>query len=139
MAELLLAEVEKISRHLPTHQAVLMHKYPDTVYLAACSQTMEVFTTADIRPDTWFEVCYGDGSNQAALRVVNHQIELIDLDAIDPSSPVTVLYIDNHPAYIKVEKEILLNKLGDIELPSVLLRPDILVDRMLRFSQNGSS
>ena len=121
-------ETQLIEKNLPPHLAALKSKYPCAVFNAADSKNLA--TLPAYRPET-FDMYFGDEDNDEYLANIsfkNGELDFLHLTEVCANNPVIQIEIDGKWAYIEVEKQILLDRLGEVELPEI---PDEIPDEAL--------
>lgn len=128
MIELSPYELELIKKKLPPDQATLKAKYPCAVFNAADSNglpPLPAYTPA------FLDMYFGDEDNPESLPNISFkdgQLDFLHLTEDCANNPVIQIEIDGAWAYIEVEKQILLDRLGEVELPKF---PDEIPDAAL--------
>lgn len=120
MIELSAYEEEIIARNLPPHLAALKSKYPNTVYNAASSHILELLPLG-FEPEI-INIYYGEEDNPNYLPNLSFRrgkLELIYLTENCKNSPVIQIEFDNDWVYIEIERQILLDRVRNIELPRI--------------------
>lgn len=113
-------EEKQIHQNLTPQLAALKSKYPSAVYNAASAQHL-LPLAADIKPKL-INIYYGDEDNDNYLPNISLQdgtLDLLYLTEECVNNPVIQIEIDSSWVYIEVEKQILLDRLGGLELPKI--------------------
>ncbi len=115
MTPLLPDEVAFIISKLPLETAQLRHKYPNAVWNTAdCWDDAPL--PASYKPNR-IEIYYADNADTPHIHFENDQVQYINLPPNAGQSQVIQVWIDGNCKYVEVEKQIILNKLGDVQLP----------------------
>lgn len=120
MITLSLYEEQQIYQNLPPQLAALKSKYPSAVYNAASSQHL-----LPLAPDTkpkLINIYYGEDDNDTYLPNISlkdGKLDLLCLTEECVNNPVIQIEVDSIWVYVEIEKQILLNRLGGLELPKV--------------------
>ena len=115
MTQLLPEEEVFIISRLPQELAQLRHKYPNAVWNAAdCWNDAPL--PANYKPNR-IEIYYADKADRPHIHFENDQVQYINLPADVRQSPVIQVWVDGECRYVEVEKQVILNKLGDVQLP----------------------
>ena len=101
MTQLLPEEQVFIISRLPQKFALLRHKYPNAIWN---------------KPNR-IEIYYADNASSPHIYFENDQVQYINLPAEVRQSPVIQVWIDGECRYVEVEKQVILNKLGNVQLP----------------------
>lgn len=128
MIELSPYEIREIDQKLPTHLAALKTKYPCAVFNAA--DTQELPPLPEYKPES-LEIYYGDEDNPEDLPNIsfkNGELDFLHLTESCVNNPVIQVSVDGEWAYIEVEQQILLDRLGEVELPEL---PESIPDEVL--------
>lgn len=128
MIELSPYEERIIAQNLSPHLAALKAKYPCAVFNAA--DTKKLPPLPAYKPES-LDIYYGDEDNPEDLPNIsfrNGQLDYLHLTEDCANNPVIQIDIDGIWAYIEVEKQILLDRLGGVELPKI---PDEIPDEVL--------
>ena len=115
MTPLLPDEVAFIQSKLSLEFALLRHKYPNAVWNAAdCWDDAPL--PANYKPNR-IEIYYADSADTPHIHFENDQVQYINLPPNAGQSQVIQVWIDGNCKYVEVEGQIILNKLGDVQLP----------------------
>ena len=115
MTQLLPEEEVFIISRLPVESAQLRHKYPNAVWNAAdCWNDAPL--PANYRPNR-IEIYYADQADSPHIYFENGSIKYVNLPADIGQSQVIQVWIDGKCRYVEVEGQIILNKLGNVQLP----------------------
>lgn len=115
MTQLLPEEEALIQNKLPAQFALLQHKYPNAVWNAAdCWDDAPL--PANYKPNR-IEIYYADNADSPHISYENGEVQYINLPADVGQSQVIQVWVDGLCRYIEVERQIILNKLGDVQLP----------------------
>lgn len=120
MIELSTYENQIITQNLPPHLAGLKSKYPSTVYNAASAQNLEPLAPG-VELET-INIYYGEEDNGQELPNLSFRkgkLDLLYLTEECENNPVIQIEINGSWTYIEIEKQILLDRIGDLELPKV--------------------
>ena len=127
MTQLLPEEEVFIINRLPVELAQLRHKYPNAVWNAADCWN-DASLPANYKPNR-IEIYYADQADSPHIYFENDQVQYINLPPDVNSSPdvnlpadigqsqVIQVWIDGKCRYVEVEGQIILNKLGNVQLP----------------------
>lgn len=121
MTQLLPDEIALIQSRLPVESAQLRHKYPNAVWNAAdCWNDAPL--PANYKPNR-IEIYYADQADSPHIYFENDQVQYINLPA-DVNLPADIgqsqviqVWVDGECRYVEVEGQIILNKLGEVQLP----------------------
>lgn len=113
-------EEQQIEQNLPSQLAALKSKYPSAVYNAASAQHLPPLAP-DIKPKL-INIYYGEEDNDTYLPNISFKDGKLDFlylieECVD--NPVIQVEADSNWIYIEVEQQILLDRLGDLELPKI--------------------
>ena len=115
MTQLLPEEEVFIISRLPLELAQLRHKYPNAVWNAAdCWNDAQL--PANYKPNR-IEIYYADQADSPHIYFENGSIKYVNLPADIGQSQVIQVWIDGKCRYVEVEGQIILNKLGEVQLP----------------------
>ena len=115
MTQLSLEEEALIQSKLPPQFADMRHKYPNAVWNAAdCWDDTPL--PANYKPNR-IEIYYADKADRPHIYFENGSVKYINLPADVRQKQVIQVWIDGECRYVEVEKQIILNKLGDVQLP----------------------
>lgn len=115
MTQLLPEEEAFIISKLPPQSAQLRHKYPNAVWNAAdCWNDAPL--PANYKPNR-IEIYYADQADRPHIHFENDQVQYINLPPDVGQSQVIQVWIDGLCKYVEVEGQIILNKLGNVQLP----------------------
>ena len=114
MTQLLPEEETLIVRRLPQEFLHLRHKYPNAIWNAADCWNYAPLP-ADYKP-TWIEIYYADNADSPHIYFENGSIKYVNLPADVGQSQVIQVWVDGSCRYVEVEGQIILNKLGDVQL-----------------------
>lgn len=120
MIELTTYEEYLIQKNLPPHLAVLKSKYPNAVSNAASTQNLPSLPS-EYEPDT-IDIYYGDEGNSDDLPSISFEkgkLNFIHLTEQCKGNPVIQIEIDGEWSYIEVEKQVLLDRMNNVQLPEV--------------------
>ncbi len=129
-------ELEEIETKLPPQFAALKNRYPTAVAAAAeywdvtpypggyIPETIEFFYSED-RSIPFPHAIVKDG-------VLTH-IEPMVITAVDN---MVGFSIDDHPAYVRVEGRVILNRIDNVLLPEVITNPDLWAKAIARLIPN---
>lgn len=113
-------EEKQIHQNLAPQLAALKSKYPSAVYNAASAQHL-LPLAANIKPKL-INIYYGDEDNDTYLPNISLQdgkLNLLYLTEECVNNPVIQIEVDSNWVYIEIEKQILLDRLGGLELPKI--------------------
>ena len=115
MTQLLPEEEAFIISKLPPQFALLWHKYPNAIWNAAdCWDDAPL--PANYKPNR-IEIYYADKAERPHIYFENGSVKYINLPADMRQSPVIQVWVDGECRYVEVEGQIILDKLGDVQLP----------------------
>ena len=115
MTPLLPDEVAFIQSKLSPQSAQLRHKYPNAIWNAAdCWDDPTL--PANYLPNRIY-IYYGDNADTPHIHFENGEVQYINLPADIGQSQVIQVWIDGNCKYVEVEGQIILHKLGDMQLP----------------------
>ena len=115
MTQLLPEEQVFIISRLPQKFALLRHKYPNAVWNAAdCWDDAPL--PANYKPNR-IEIYYADNADRPHIYFENGSVKYINLPADVRQKQVIQVWIDGECRYVEVEKQVILNKLGNVQLP----------------------
>ncbi len=121
-------ELRQISQ-LPKDIAALANEHKIDVLNAA-----EFWGEPDF-PDGYIpesiEIYYGD-KNEPSIFILHSKLYTYDISEIDNASKKISVLIDSQWAYIKVMNKILLNRLGGVILPQLMVDPSLLIESILK-------
>ncbi|MFL9457954.1 hypothetical protein AB0758_44115 [Tolypothrix bouteillei VB521301_2] len=115
MNELLPDEVALILSKLPPRLAQLRQKYPTAIWNAA-----DCWDDAPLPSNyipQYIEIYYADKADSPHIYYENNQVKYINLPTDVRQSQVIQVWIDGECKYIEIEGQIILNKLGGVQLP----------------------
>ena len=133
MTQLLPDEETFIINNLPLLSAQLRHKYPNAVWNAADCWDDDPLP-ADYKPNR-IEIYYADNADTPHIHFENDQVQYINLPSNAGQSQVIQVWVDGNCKYVEVEGQIILNKLGDVQLPLPLVTATTIANS-LRFPRN---
>lgn len=113
-------EEQQIHQKLPPQLAALKSKYPSAVYNAASAQHL-LPLAPDIKPKL-INIYYGEEDNDTYLPNISlkdGKLDFLYLTEECVNNPVIQIEADSNWIYIEVEQQILLDRLGDLELPKI--------------------
>lgn len=119
MIELSPYEVREIEKKLPAHLAALKANYPCATFNAADAQglpPLPAYAPASL------DMYFGDEDNPEYLPNISFkdgELDFLHLTEDCANNPVIQIEIDGMWAYIEVERQILLDRLGDVKLPEI--------------------
>ncbi len=115
MTQLLPEEETFIINNLPPQFALLQYKYPNAVWNAAdCWNDAPL--PANYKPNR-IEIYYADQADGPHIHFENDSVQYINLPPDVGQSPVIQVWVDGNCRYVEVSGQIILNKLGDVQLP----------------------
>ncbi|MBD2774307.1 hypothetical protein [Iningainema tapete] len=115
MTQLLPEEQALIVRKLPPQSAQLRYKYPNAIWNAAdCWNDAPL--PANYKPNR-IEIYYADQALQPHIHFENDSVQYINLPADIGQSQVIQVWVDGKCSYVEVSGQIILNKLGGVQLP----------------------
>ena len=115
MTQLLPEEQALIQSKLPPQFADMRHKYPNAVWNAAdCWNDAPL--PANYKPNR-IEIYYADKADRPHIYFENGSVKYINLPAEVRLMQVIQVWIDGECRYVEVEKQVILNKLGNVQLP----------------------
>jgi hypothetical protein len=120
MIELQPYEEKVIRENLPPHHAALKAKYPSAVYNAASAQNLPTLSS-DYIPQV-ISLCYGEETNEwdvPNLSFIDGDLDLIYMTEACASYTVLQIFVDGFCAYVEIERQILLDRTGDLVLPDI--------------------
>lgn len=113
-------EEQQIHQKLPPQLAALKSKYPSAVYNAASSQHLPLLAP-DIKPKL-INIYYGEDDDDTCLPNISFKdgkLDFLYLVEKCVDNPVIQIEADSTWIYIEIERQILLDRLGDLELPNI--------------------
>lgn len=113
-------EEQQIYQKLPPQLAALKSKYPSAVYNAASAQHLLPLAPG-IKPKL-INIYYGEEDNDTYLPNISlkdGKLDFLYLTEECVNNPVIQIEADSNWIYIEVEQQILLDRLGDLELPKI--------------------
>lgn len=138
MIELSPYEEQLIEKRLPPHLAALKDKYPCAVFNAADSK--ELLPLPAYKPES-INFYLGDEDNPESLPNIsfkNGNLDFLHLTEDCINNPVIQMEVDGTWVYIEADKEILLDRLGEVELPEITDEiPDEALVRTFELFQRG--
>jgi hypothetical protein len=120
----------KLIAKLPPSIQALKEKYPVSIVNAAEYWDEPPLPEGYIPGDV--EVFYGDDVNDSDLLILNGNLDSFTLEEPEGEPPVMSVLIDGSWAYIQIEGQIILNRLGGVALPDVLVDPAALLQSVLK-------
>ena len=120
MIQLTPYEEQLIEKNLPPHLAALKTKYPNAVSNAASAQELPALPVG-YDPGT-IDIYYGDEGNYDGLPSISFErgkLNLLHLTEKSQNNPVMQIEMDGEWTYIEIENQILLDRMGDVQLPEV--------------------
>jgi hypothetical protein len=121
-------ELEKIAK-LPPEIAALAKNYPSDIFNAA------EFWNEPPFPDNYIpelvEIYYGD-TDSPDVFIMNGKLEDYRVHNIDDNAQSIAVQIDDQWAYIQIEGKEILNRLGGVVLPDVIVDPSMLLNSVSR-------
>ncbi len=118
-------ELEQIRRRLPTDIQAYKDKYPQAVYNVSEAWGASPFPHGYI-PDE-ISIYYGDSPNGSDLTFRDGKIVVFKTNMPEDKDVIKVS-IDDEWAYIQVGGKVLLDRLGEVILPDILLEQKILLE-----------
>lgn len=123
---------------LPSEIAILAHKYPSSVVNAA-DNYFRAPLPEGYWPTNYIEVYYGEDPEDTSLDIKclirdgKPVYELTHLDLKEPADKnVVQVLFDGDFVYIEIEGKIALNRLGGAILPDVLIRPETMLQMLIK-------
>lgn len=113
-------EEQLIQEKLPPQLSAFTSKYPSAVYNAASVQHLPPLTV-DTKPSL-INIYYGDEDNNACLPNLSFKdgkLDLLYLTEECVNSPVIQIEVNSDWVYIEIEKQIILDRIGDLQLPKI--------------------
>jgi hypothetical protein len=121
-------ELEQLAK-LPPEIAALASYYPTDIMNAAEFWHEPPFPENYI--PSLIEVYYGDTAS-SDIFILNGELRDYQIRNFDKSTPSIAVQIDDQWAYIQVEGKEILNRLGGVILPDVIVEPSILFSSLSR-------
>lgn len=122
-------ELEQLKR-LPGKHQQFADRYPESI--------RNVLDRLDSPPlpegyqPKWIDFYYFDGADEPHISFVKGELKYIDLPENIASSRLIHVEIDGNAAYIEIEGEIVLNRLGGIKLPEPKITDQALINTLKR-------
>ena len=110
-------------KKLPFQIQLLAQKYPNSIASAALDWDLPPLSSSD--PITEISVYFTDSSEEPDI-LINHQRELEDFMMTIGSDDVLCISISGYWAYIQLEGEVILDRIGNLKLPPVVAKPKVL-------------
>ena len=128
MTQLLPEEQALIQSKLPAQFADMRHKYPNAVWNAAdCWDDAPL--PANYKPNR-IEIYYADNASRPHIYFENGSVKYINLPADVRQKQVIQVWIDGECSYVEVEGQIILNKLGNVQLPQPKVTANTIANSM---------
>jgi hypothetical protein len=127
-----LSEYELLTR-LPLDVAALVDNYHTDIINAAEFWNEPPFAENYI-PE-FIEIYYGDAESPHIF-IVNGELKDYDVNLLDNTKSISVL-VDDQWAYIQIEGQVILNRLGGVVLPDVLVSPSTLINSLVGVTNHG--
>ncbi|NMG09754.1 hypothetical protein [Brasilonema sp. UFV-L1] len=100
---------------LPPEYAALRFRYPNSI-CNAIDFWDDAPLPVNYKPK-YIEIYYADKADSPHIYFENDFVKYINLPADVGQSQVIQVWIDGECSYVEVEKQIILNKLGNVQLP----------------------
>lgn len=120
-------QIEDIKK-LPQEFQSLAQKYPNSIASAALDWDKPNLSQSD--PITEISVYYTDDGEQPDM-FINHRNELQDFITDIPSHDVVCICVSGYWAYIEIEGKIILDRLGNFQLPPIVVNQKVLEPLLL--------
>jgi hypothetical protein len=118
---------------LPLDVAALVDNYHTDIINAAEFWNEPPFAENYI-PE-FIEIYYGDAESPHIF-IVNGELKDYDVNLLDNTKSISVL-VDDQWAYIQIEGQVILNRLGGVVLPDVLVSPSTLINSLVGVTNHG--
>jgi hypothetical protein len=129
-----LSEYEwQLLTRLPLDVAALVDNYHTDIINAAEFWNEPPFAENYI-PE-FIEIYYGDAESPHIF-IVNGELKDYDVNLLDNTKSISVL-VDDQWAYIQIEGQVILNRLGGVVLPDVLVSPSTLINSLVGVTNHG--
>ena len=127
--QLTFAEIEKIAAKFPQAIVNLCDKYPIAIWNALDS--LEVTPLPNNYIPTAIEIYYADTFGPQVFILDGKLQEYVSVEEIQKDHNSISVLIDYDWAYIQIEGQVILDRLGGVILPEVLIKPEILIHSVL--------
>jgi len=128
MIELTTYEDRLIETKLPPHLSAFKTKYPNTVFNAAFSQDLPTLSR-EYQPES-IDIYYGEENNPEYLPNISidrRRLNFLHLTKECEDNPVIQIEVDGDWAYIEIEQQILLDRMGEVKLPDIEITEEALL------------
>jgi len=123
--ELSEAQLAEIQEKLPPQFAALKDQYPVSISNAAEDWDTPPYREGYVPYD--IDIYYREYADGPDVSVVNGQLQFIYLDQYVEEPDVIAMEIDGHWAYIQLQGRVILNRIGGVILPKVLVDSEVLL------------
>ena len=120
-------ELEQISK-LPTDIALLAHKYKIDIVNAGEVWGEPAFP-AGYNPES-IEIFYGS-ENEASISTLNGKVDKYNVSKVDGNSRSLAVMFDGQWGYIQVENKVIIDRLGGVVFPEVIVEPSLLIQSIV--------
>lgn len=127
----------QIISKLPPDIAALADKYPSDIFNAAEYYECPPFPDGYI-PHS-IEIYYQEDADNSNVFIVDGILKDYKIDNLDEKSQFIGVQIDDEWGYIQIEGKEILNRLGSVILPDVILQPTVLINSVLKGENHDRS
>lgn len=123
----------------------LLAKLPLDIALLAGKYRIDIINAAEFWDEPPFpenylpemiEIYYGNTPSSHVF-ILNGKLEEYRLDEVDINPNSIAVQIDDQWAYIQVEGQEILNRLGGVVLPDLVIKPSALLNSVLQVESHG--
>lgn len=122
--------------NLPMDLAVLANQESNRVSMINAAEYYNEPPFPDNYIPEFIEVYYQD-ADSPHIFIVKGQLKDYNVANLPDVTKTVSVLIDDEWAYVEVEGHVILNRLGGVILPDVLVNPSNLVDSLIGVSSNG--